>query len=118
MKKFELTINNKNYFLDISPYIDGVSVALSLVPNDKELYQYEDIKVVSVAPMVPPMDDSWVLLDTESFKDIENVLIENNVIETEQITTIVIGVTRYPCYQLTESAYVEYQKAVDKLMVG
>lgn len=112
MKSLNLKYNNQLYDIEFRTFYDGISIAILLVPQDKN---NEEVQVVSIASEVPPMIDSWVLINHIDYPDIEDVLIENNIIETSLINKICYGDYFYPCYSLTEKTYNMYQSELEKL---
>lgn len=115
MENLKLTYNNQTYNIEIKTYFDGISIAILLLPQNST---DEEMKVVSVASEVPPMIDSWVLVDNINYPDIENVLIENKIIESDMVTQICYGSQFYPCYSLTDEAYEMYQSEIEKMELG
>ncbi|MCD9074475.1 hypothetical protein LDL00_11630 [Staphylococcus epidermidis] len=111
MEKLQLNYNNQKYNIKIRNFYDGISIAILLEPQDNNS---EELKIVSIASEVPPMIDNWVLVDTNNYPDIEDVLIENKIIEPDIVTQICYGSQFYPCYSLTDAVYEKYQSEISK----
>lgn len=108
MENLNLKYNNQTYKCDVAPYFDGIGISLSI--NNANGFE-----VVSVPPIISPTD-GWVIIDNLNYPDIEEVLINNNIIRNDNVITVNVGLSDYPCYQLTEQAYKQYETKRKRLL--
>lgn len=118
MENLIMTYNNQTYQYTVSPYFDGIGIAITLISQQSDVCSLDAIQTVSVPPIIEPKESDWVIIDNIEYPDVKNVLVENEIIKPDEVDNMSVGLSDYPCYQLTQKAYNIYKKAKDLMAIA
>lgn len=118
MENLKLTYNDQTYQYTVSPYFDGIGIAITLISQQSDVCSLDAIQTISVPPIIAPKESDWVIIDNIEYPDVKNVLVENNIINPDKVDDMNVGLNDYPCYQLTQEAYNVYKKAKDLMAIA
>lgn len=111
-------IHGENRDINIlSSVVNGALGIVTQPVKPLEDIKVEDVEVYTITPIIPPLDDRWVLLDTYHHPDAHEVMHEAGIVESDIVTMIAVGNDLYPCVNLTDDAYQYYFKQQDETEV-
>lgn len=101
----------------LSSVVNGALGIVTQPVKPLEDIEAEDIVVYTISPIIPPLDERWVLLDTYHHPDAHEVMYEAGIVENDIVTMIAVGNNLHPCVRLTDDAYQYYLEQQDETEV-